>query len=61
MVQSIEIMNSFTQADLDKIADNLSEQEIDGALYMMNQLKMTKTSDTEDGREKWDVKVNSRT
>ncbi|MEN6293103.1 MAG: hypothetical protein ABFD07_13960, partial [Methanobacterium sp.] len=55
MVQAIEMINSFSEADLDTIADNLSEEEIDGALDMMNQLKMTKTGDTEDGREKWDI------
>ena len=30
-------------------------KNIFGALDMMNQLKMTKTGETEDGREKWDI------
>jgi hypothetical protein len=55
MVQAVEMLNGFSQADLDAIANNLSEEEIDGALDMMNQLKMTKTGDTEDGREKWNM------
>lgn len=55
MVQAVEMLNSFSQADLDAIADNLSEEEINGALDMMNQLKMTKTGDAEDGREKWNM------
>lgn len=55
MVQAVEMLNGFSQEDLDAIANNLSEEEIDGALDMMNQLKMTKTGDTEDGREKWNM------
>lgn len=55
MVQAIEMLNTFSEADLDTIADNLSPDQIDGALDMMNQLKMTKTGDTDDGREKWDI------
>jgi len=55
IVQAVEMLNSFSEADIDAIAGNLSEDEIDGALDMMNQLKMTKTGDTEDGREKWNI------
>ena len=54
-VQAVEMLNGFSESDIDAIAGNLSEDEIDGALDMMNQLKMTKTGDTEDGREKWDI------
>lgn len=55
IVKAIEMINSFSEADLDKIADNISEDEINGVLDMMNQLKMTKIGDTEDGHEKWDI------
>jgi hypothetical protein len=55
IVQAVEMLNGFSDADLDAIAGNLSEDEIDGALDMMNQLKMTKTGETEDGYEKWDI------
>ena len=46
---------TFIIVQVDAIAGNLSEDEIDGALDMMNLLKMTKTGETEDGREKWDI------
>ena len=55
MVQAVEMINGFSEADLEKIAGNLSSEEIDAALDMMNQLKMTKSGETEDGREKWDI------
>ena len=55
IVQAVEMLNGFSEADIDAITGNLSEDEIDGALDMMNLLKMTKTGETEDGREKWDL------
>lgn len=55
MVQAVEMVNSFSEADLEAIAANLSQEEIDSALDMMNLLKLTKTGETEDGREKFDV------
>lgn len=55
MVQAVEMINSYSEADLEAIAANLSQEEIDLALDMMNQLKLTKTGETEDGREKWNV------
>ncbi len=55
IVQAVEMLNGFSDVDLDAIAGNLSEDEIDGALDIMNQLKMTKTGETEDGYEKWNI------
>ena len=55
MVQAVEMVNTFPEADLEAIASNLSQEEIDSALDMMNLLKLTKTGETEDGREKWNV------
>lgn len=55
IVQAVEMLNGFSDVDLDAIAGNLSEDEIDGTLDIMNQLKMTKTGETEDGYEKWNI------
>lgn len=53
MVQSVEIMNMFSPEELDIIAANLSEEEINKALDVMNQLKLKKTGEADDGREIW--------
>jgi len=46
IVQAVEMLNGFSDADLDAIVSNLSQDEIDGALDMMNKLKITKTGET---------------
>jgi hypothetical protein len=55
MVQAVEILNQYSEDDLNKILANLSEDEINGALDMMNQLKMKKKSDNEDGTKTWSI------
>ena len=54
MVQAVEMINMYSAEDLEEIAKNLTEEEIDGALDTMNQLKMKKTGEDENG-ERWQV------
>lgn len=53
--QAMELMATFSQEDLDNIASSLSEEEIDAALDKMNQLKMKKKGEDEQGREIWSI------
>lgn len=55
MVDAMDIVNSFSESDLDKLVGNLSEDEINAALDMMNKLKMKKDGEDDDGREVWSV------
>jgi hypothetical protein len=55
MVQAVEVINSYSSEDIDKILANLSEDEINGALDMMNKLKMKKVGDNGDGTETWSI------
>lgn len=53
MIDAVEIMNKFSEEDLNKIVSGLSTDDIDKALDMMNKLKLKKESDNEDGSETW--------
>lgn len=53
MVKAVELMNTYSQEDLDKMAAGLSEEDIDKALDVMNKLKLKKTGEDEDGMETW--------
>jgi acetyl-CoA carboxylase beta subunit len=55
MVDAAEIMNMFSPEELQKIAANLSPEEMDQVLDTMNLLKMKKEGDTDDGREIWSM------
>lgn len=57
MVKAVELMNKMTPEEIEKLSANLSEEEIDSALDMMNKLKMRKESDNEDGTENWSASV----
>lgn len=51
LVQAVEIINLYSPEDLDKIAQNLSSEEIDNALDFMNKLKITKDVDFRDSQD----------
>lgn len=53
MVKAVEIMNSYSPEELEKMAANLSEEDIDKALDVMNQLKLKKVGEDENGIETW--------
>lgn len=55
MIDAAEIMNMFSPEELQKIAANLSPEEMDQVLDTMNLLKMKKEGDTEDGGEIWSI------
>lgn len=52
MVQAIELMNSLSPEEIEKISANLTQDDIDAGLDMMNQLKMRKEDDR-DGKQVW--------
>lgn len=53
--QAMELMATFSEEDLNNIVSGLSEEEIDAALDKMNQLKMKKKGEDEQGREIWSI------
>ena len=53
MVQAVEIVNMYSPEDLEKIAGNLSSEEMDGALDMINKWKLKNDGTDTDGREIW--------
>lgn len=53
IVDAVDIMNMYSPDDLDKISSGLSEEEIDSALDMLNQLKLVKNGVDDRGREIW--------
>lgn len=55
MIDAVDVINKFSEEDLDKIASGLSADDIDSVLDMMNKLKMKKESDNEDGSETWSL------
>lgn len=58
MIDAVDVINSFTEEDLNKIVGNLSQEEIDAALDVLNQLKMKKKGKDNDGREIWSIGEN---
>ena len=57
MVQAVELLNKMTPEEIDALSANLSEEEIDSALDVMNQLKMRKESEDENGVETWSASL----
>lgn len=55
MVRAVEVLNTFSEDDLDRISANLSHDEIDSALDMINQLKITKSGKSDDGSEVYNI------
>ncbi len=53
IIDSMEILNMYSQEDLSKIVNNLSNDEMDKVLDVMNILNIRKTGETEDGQEIW--------
>lgn len=55
MIDSAEILNMFSPEELEKIAGNLSPEEVDKVLDTINLLKMKHKGNTDDGREIWTI------
>jgi hypothetical protein len=54
MVQTVEIINEYSVEYIEKITKNMSPEEIDNALDLINRLKLKKKTDgTADGMEVW--------
>lgn len=55
IIQAMEILAGYSEEEINAIAAGLSEEEIDQALDKMNQLKMKKKGEDEQGREIWSI------
>lgn len=53
VIDAVDIINHFSPDDLEKLVAGLSEEEMDGALDMINKMKLTKRGNDSDGREIW--------
>ena len=52
---AVDILNSFSPEELEKISANLSPEEIDSALDMMNLLKVKSKGQDEEGNHVWSL------
>jgi hypothetical protein len=57
IVRAMELLSKLSSSDLDNIASNLTEDEIDSGLDMMNQLKFRKEGDNNDGSQTWSLNI----
>ena len=60
LMGAMDMINSFSQKDLEKIVGNFSEEEMDGALDVINRLKMKKISDENDGSSIWSMNPRAK-